>query len=38
VLGALAAAGVAVQDFRTVDPSLEDVFLQYTDGGRRGVR
>ncbi|HEX9708418.1 MAG TPA: ABC transporter ATP-binding protein [Candidatus Thermoplasmatota archaeon] len=38
VLAALANGGVAVQDFRTVDASLEDVFLQYAGNARQGVR
>ncbi len=38
VLAALASAGIDVQDFRTVDASLEDVFLQYTGNSRQEVR
>jgi len=37
VLGALAAAGIQVRDFRTEEPSLEEVFLRVT-GARRSVR
>lgn len=34
VLGHLEAAGLTVKDFRTEDPSLEEVFLKYTEESR----
>ncbi len=37
-LNALMGAGISVQNFRTVDPSLEDVFLQFTESSRGAVR
>lgn len=37
-LSALVAAGIALQNFRTVDPSLEDVFLRFTENSRGSVR
>jgi len=38
VLSRLEAAGVRVRDFRTEEPSLEEVFLRYTAGTRGAVR
>jgi ABC-2 type transport system ATP-binding protein len=38
VLAALAQAGIDVQDFRTVDASLEDIFLKFTEDSRGAVR
>ena len=38
VISALFAAGVVVRDFKTVDPSLEDIFLNLTDAKRGQVR
>jgi len=33
-VAALASAGIDIGDLHTVDPSLEEVFLQFTGRGR----
>ena len=38
VIADLAGAGILVQNLRTVDPSLEEVFLRYTESSRGAVR
>ncbi|MEE9173382.1 MAG: ABC transporter ATP-binding protein [Thermoplasmata archaeon] len=38
VLSRLEEAGIVVQDFRTEDPSLEEVFLKFTEDARREIR
>ena len=37
-IAALVQAGIAIQGMRTVDPSLESVFLEYTESSRGAVR
>ena len=38
VLSRLEQKGIVVQDFRTEDPSLEEVFLKFTEDARREIR
>ncbi len=38
VLSRLEEKGIAIQDFRTEDPSLEEVFLKFTEDARREIR
>ena len=38
VIARLAAGGISVRDFRTEEPSLEEVFLRYTRDSRGSVR
>ncbi|MCJ2532057.1 MAG: DUF4162 domain-containing protein, partial [Candidatus Thermoplasmatota archaeon] len=38
VLSRLEEKGIVVQDFRTEEPSLEEVFLKFTEDARREIR
>ncbi|MDX1534224.1 MAG: DUF4162 domain-containing protein, partial [Thermoplasmata archaeon] len=38
VLSRLEERGITVQDFRTEEPSLEEVFLKFTEDVRREIR
>ena len=38
VLSRLEEKGIVIQDFRTEDPSLEEVFLKFTEDARREIR